>query len=66
MAQYRLGFVYATGLGVVQDYVEAINWYRKAGEQNDNYAQVNLAQCYWKGNGVAKDYVEAYKWSILV
>ncbi len=32
-AQHNLGLMYNNGLGVAQDYAEAVRWYRKAVEQ---------------------------------
>ena len=32
-AQYKLGASYARGQGVKKDYVQAMEWYRKAAEQ---------------------------------
>ena len=46
-AQYHLGMMYATGKGVVQDYVEAAKWYRKAEEQNLRQAAVDLYLIYY-------------------
>jgi S1-C subfamily serine protease len=42
--------------------VEAVKWFRKAAEQNDARAQLNLGFRYADGQGVAKDEVEAVKW----
>jgi len=39
--------------------VEAVKWWRKAGEQNLAKAQCNLGNCYRDGQGVAKDEIEA-------
>jgi TPR repeat protein len=50
---------------VAKDEAEAVKWYRKAAEQNDDDAQYNLGVCYAKGQGIAKDYVEGYKWLLL-
>jgi hypothetical protein len=33
IAQYNLGVEYASGQGVLQDYTEAVKWWRKAAEQ---------------------------------
>ncbi len=41
---------------------EAVEWYRKAAEQNYAPAQTNLGLMYDRGEGVSKDYVEAVKW----
>ena len=54
--------MYRTGLGVRQDYAEAVKWYRKAAEQGDADAQNSLGVMYRKGRGVAQDYVRAYAW----
>ena len=61
-AQMEMGEFYANGDGVVQDYVEAVKWYRKAAEQGYVEAQVTLAYCYYEGSGVQQDYAEAVKW----
>ena len=50
------------GVGVKQDYAQAVNWYRKAADQDHAFAQYNLAVLYIKGNGVKKDTAEAVKW----
>ena len=45
-AQHFLGFMYGAGLGVPQDYAEAVRWYRRAAEQGDASAQNNLGVMY--------------------
>ena len=42
--------------------MEAVNWWRKAAEQNHGDAQLALGICHFSGQGVAKDEVEAVKW----
>jgi len=62
-SQYELGGAFDFGkLGVAQDFVEAVKWYRKAAEQNLAVAQFCLARCFALGEGAAKDEVEAVKW----
>ena len=62
-SQYELGCAFSFGnLGVVKDEVQAVNWFRKATEQNYAPAQYNLGVCYENGQGLVKDYVEAAKW----
>ena len=61
-AQYNLGFMYATGDGVIKDAAEAVKWYRKAAEQGYADAQYNLGLMYANGDGVIKDLVEAHAW----
>lgn len=52
-AQSRLGDVYREGdKWTVQDYAEAVRWYRAAAEQGDGNAQNNLGSMYWHGLGV--------------
>ena len=65
MAQNNLALMYYKGEGVLQDYVEAAKWYRKAAEQGDADAQHNLGVMYHFGEGVEKDDVEAYAWLFL-
>ena len=61
-AQYELGSAYASGVGVPQDYKEAVNWYRRAAEQGNVDAQFELGMMYLTGTGVSPDYEEAVKW----
>ena len=61
-AQHNLGYMYSEGLGVTQDYKEAVKWWRKAAEQGNANAQNNLGIRYLNGEGVAQDYKEAVKW----
>lgn len=62
IAQSFVGWKYATGKGVVQNYQEAAKWYKKAAEQGLAEAQYNLGCMYAKGKGVTQDYQEAIKW----
>ena len=61
-AQYELGFVYETGLGVSQDDVEAARWYRLAADQGLAVAQYNLGVMYVVGRGVPEDFAEGARW----
>jgi TPR repeat protein len=61
-AQYRLGRAFARGLGVEQNYEEALKWLRKAAEKGDADAQFMLGGMYIKGQGVTKNYGTAYMW----
>ena len=61
IAQYNLGVTY-TKEGVLQDYVEAIKWYKLSASQGFIKAQVNLGEMYENGQGEAQDYVNAYMW----
>jgi hypothetical protein len=61
-AQYKLGNMYFSGVGVKQDYAEALRWFTKAAEQGHANAQNNLAEMYHKGRGVKQDDAEAVRW----
>ena len=61
-AQYNLGLLYASGLGVTHDYQAALKWHRMAAKQGHAGAQNELAQMYSKGQGVQQDYIRAHMW----
>ena len=61
-AQFNLGLMYSYGMGVPQDYAEAVTWYRLAAEQDNAWAQFNLGLMYETGRGVPQDYAEAVTW----
>jgi len=61
-AQARLGFMYATGRDVPQNYALAAYWYRRGAEQGNPAAQHLLGLAYDKGFGVPTDLVLAYMW----
>ncbi len=61
--QYFLGMCYYLGGdGVPQDYPEAVKWFRKAAEQGEGKARIQLGDCYHCGYGVPIDLHEAAKW----
>ena len=43
-------------------YAEAAAWWRKAAEQDNAPAQLNLGVMYQNGVGVTQDYVQAVQW----
>jgi len=61
-AMYNLGVCYANGMGVEQNWYEAVQWYRRAAEAGNTDSLVNLGVMYEKGRGVAKDEMEAVRW----
>lgn len=62
-SQVLLAMMYASGSGVNSDSAAAIEWYRKAAENNDAAAQYNLGTWYQKGQGgLQQDDAEAFKW----
>jgi TPR repeat protein/serine/threonine protein kinase len=60
--QTALGFCYAYGIGIKQDYKCAANWYEMAAAQGDAKAQCNLALLYETGQGVKKSQKKAIKY----
>ena len=62
MAQTNLGLMYDEGRGILQDYKEAVKWYRLAAEQGNAMAQANLGLMYGEGKGVLQDYIYAHMW----
>jgi predicted aspartyl protease len=60
-AQVSLGAMYGRGLGVPQNYSEAIRLYRLAVAQGDAYAQNNLGFMYQHGRGVPQNSSEAIR-----
>jgi TPR repeat protein len=61
-AQFLLGYMYAEGQGVAQNYQEAINWYAKAAAQGHVESQVTLGTMYSEGQVVPRDRQQAIKW----
>jgi uncharacterized protein len=59
-AQTYLGYMFANGKGVPQNYMVAAGWYRCASQQGVPAAQYMLGLMYDKGQGVPQDYVIAY------
>jgi TPR repeat protein len=45
-AQLHLGWCYAKGEGIRQDYAKAVRWFRVVAEQGDARAQLKLGMCY--------------------
>ena len=60
-AQYSLGQKYDYGLGVEQDYAEAVRLYRMAAEHGLAGAQYSLGLKYGLGQGVGEDDAEAVR-----
>ena len=61
-AQFILGGLYLTGVGVPPDAAEAVAWYRRAAEQGHARAQYNIGAMYAEGRGVPPDAAEAVAW----
>jgi hypothetical protein len=61
-AETRLAYMYSLGLGVPQDYDEALRWYRKAADQGNAVGEDGVGYVYLNGRGVPQDYAEALSW----
>ena len=59
--EYRIGKLFAAGLGTEQDYGAAAGWFEKAAERGHKYAQYSLAGLYSWGQGVEQDHGEAHR-----
>ena len=61
-AQYKLGLLYLTGNGALQDFAEAARWLKLAAEQGYALAQYELGLIYRTGQGLVIDQVQSYMW----
>lgn len=61
-AQCNLADKYEHGLGVPQDYEQAVHWYLKSAAKNNYVAQYSLGMMYLNGRGVPKDMAQARTW----
>ena len=61
-AEARLGKLYEEGLGVAQDYGEALKWYQRAAAQGEVWSHRYLGRLYETGEGVPQDPREAVRW----
>lgn len=61
-AAHIVGVQYENGLSVVENYDEAMKWYRKAAQGGSVAALYHIGSLYEAGLGVTRDLVEARKW----
>ena len=64
-AQLELAEMYThrqSYMGIIQNYAEAMRWYRLAAEQGDAQAQSSIGKLYDSGDGVPQDFTEAMRW----
>lgn len=62
LAQYRLGLLHLSGLGVVEDAEKAFGWIEKAAAQGIAAACLQLGVMLAHGQGVEQDYALAAHW----
>jgi hypothetical protein len=61
-AQVMMGYLYETGTIVARDPGRAVEWYRKAAQQNDVLGEWLLGRSLYSGSGASKDLSEAGRW----
>ena len=62
-AMYRMGDIYQDGfpqLGIPVYYQQAVEWYEKAANKGNMYAQTSLGILYYLGLGVPKNYTKSF------
>lgn len=64
-ATFAYGEFLEQGLGIAQNYDEAVRWYRRSAEAGFPEAQNRLGVKYAEGKGVQKSMAEAMKWFII-
>jgi TPR repeat protein len=64
-AQTALGLALLNGQTIAHDAKKAVEYFRKAAEQDDPFAQYFLGQAYQQGSGVKADPIQAMAWFIL-
>jgi len=53
-AQYYVGQLYLSGIGIRHDVDKAVEWFSRSAEQGDGAAQIALAMLYLSGEGVER------------
>jgi TPR repeat protein len=61
-AEFSMGEVYYDGLGVPQNYIESLKWFRKAEKNGHPDAACRIGRFFRYGRGVAVSYNTARKW----
>ena len=61
-AQHNLGGMYENGIGVPQDFKEAVRFYWLSAEQGYANSQSMLGFLYENGKGVPQDFIYAHMW----
>ena len=59
---FLLGRCYYHGIGTEQDFVKAVECFKKAANLNHGTAKDYLGDCYYNGQGIDQSYSEAAKW----
>ena len=64
LALFLIGYCYAEGKGVQQDYEKAFKYFLESAEVGNSEAMANVGAYYWQGKGVEQDYDQAFYWCL--
>lgn len=59
--EYRIGKMFAAGLGTEKDYQTAAQWFSLSADKKYKYAQYSLGALYHRGKGVDQDFQTAFE-----
>ena len=59
---HQMGWSYENGLGLAQDYKQALDWYTKAATKGNAASMNQIGNLYYFGKGVVKNYSTALSW----
>lgn len=62
MGQTFMGHFYNQGIGVAQNYVEAVRWFKLGAAKGCDTAWWSLSKMYQDGKGTPRNYVKAHLW----
>ncbi|CAI2177760.1 4633_t:CDS:1 [Funneliformis geosporum] len=57
----RIGINNYNGIGIIQNYEKAFNYFQKAAKRGNRIAQCNLGVCYIYRNGIEKNKLKAFE-----
>ena len=61
-AQFQTGMDAFSAASTPEEFAQALDWFRRAAEQEYGRAQYMLAMMHWEGWGTARDAEAAYRW----
>ena len=61
-AQFLLARRYEIGDGVKENYSEALKWFKRAGNNGDQFGQFKLGSIYYLGQGVVENFTKSASW----
>ncbi|OAQ26828.1 HCP-like protein, partial [Linnemannia elongata AG-77] len=62
ISEYHIGCLFRYGLGVLPNYVTAMEWFQRSAEKKYSLAEYAIGWMYHNGVSVSKDLEEAKKW----